>query len=154
MKDAKLILKSFIRLLGFTIFLNLVIWAISPIGGEMFNPPSDQNAINISEFSHVRFLLVFLWMGVNLCSAMSIMGGWFELSRQYRSSRQFSDVQKSLSTVVVGYAYCLPTSYGGSVTVAITPIGLEMAVWPIFRLLHPKLLIPWNAIDSYRFSKN
>jgi hypothetical protein len=47
-----------------------------------------------------------------------------------------------------------PVNYGGCITAYLGPGGLRLSVWPIFRLMHPPLLIPWDEITSVARSKS
>jgi hypothetical protein len=36
--------------------------------------------------------------------------------------------------------------YNGCLTIRVSPEGLYLAIWPLFRFAHPPLLIPWAAL--------
>jgi hypothetical protein len=39
-------------------------------------------------------------------------------------------------------------SYGGCVTVVLSPRGMAIALWAPFRLFHAPLFIPWQAVET------
>lgn len=45
------------------------------------------------------------------------------------------------------------TRYNNILSISITPQGLYLKVFPLFRLGHPPLLIPWSAFSPKRRSK-
>ena len=46
-----------------------------------------------------------------------------------------------------------PVNYGHCLTAYLGPSGLRLSVWPILRIKHPPLLIPWEEISSIKTKK-
>ena len=84
---------------------------------------------------------VFLWLGVNLGVAQ--LSGWGELSRCYRSGDPFEGrkwkFRRGQMRLLMKYSNCL--------TIGANPQGLYLAVFFLFRIGHPRLLVPWQDIS-------
>jgi hypothetical protein len=89
-------------------------------------------------------LLVALWCVVT--AAISHVGGWAILARQYRYSSEFMGekwrMQSGRMRWLMSYNNCL--TLGGNET------GLYLSVLSLFRFQHPPLLIPWPEISVSR----
>ena len=46
-----------------------------------------------------------------------------------------------------------PLSYGSCVTIQVSPEGLALSVFPLLRILHPSLTIPWSAVSECKEEK-
>lgn len=84
---------------------------------------------------------VGLWVAV--CFLLSIIGGWSRLAEHYRSQSDFSGTKWQLQSGRLGL-----TNYGNSLTIGANDDGLYLAVFPLFRVGHPPLWIPWREITT------
>lgn len=97
--------------------------------------------------SFVAWFVPLLLFGI-LPVLFSLLGGWHTLARRYRHRQplpegtRFTFVSMSLRRAGVP----IPASYRANVSVRLTSEGLALSVQFFLRLLHPPLLIPWQAI--------
>jgi hypothetical protein len=77
---------------------------------------------------------------------ISNLGGWASLAEQYRSREPFAvsrwSFQSGQFRWLAGYNNCL--------TVGANPHGLYLSIFPLFRIAHPPLFIPWREISVSR----
>lgn len=93
------------------------------------------------------FLMFFagLWISVSLL--LSWIGGWAALARSYPLATEFDGRRWRFRSVVVRHANPLRyTGYGSCVTLGANVRGLYLAVFPLFRIGHPPLFIPWADV--------
>jgi hypothetical protein len=95
------------------------------------------------------FPVVFAGAWFGLSGILSILGGWHTLAQSYRAPGGFiptaADRFRFKSIQLKAHPFA-PVNYGSCVTVGITEQGLYLAALPIFRFMHPPLLIPWREI--------
>jgi hypothetical protein len=70
--------------------------------------------------------------------------GWQRLARDYRVVAPPVGPQLRLDQLKVG-----PVSYGGIVTATLADEGLALRTSLLFRVGHPPLLIPWQALEPF-----
>ena len=94
------------------------------------------------------FALFFpaLWIGIGVF--LSRFGGWAALARSYRLTGEFCGGRRwRFRSVVVRQANPLRyASYGTGVTLGANVRGLCLAAFPLFRIGHPPLFIPWTDL--------
>ena len=94
-----------------------------------------------SEF--VDWLLRFVSLWVCASVGVSLIGGWFQLGRTYRARHALTGIKiRSGNTILrfgVGYE-------GGAVRFHVSEEGLGISVFPLVRILHPPLLVPWSEL--------
>jgi len=73
----------------------------------------------------------------------SRIGGWSRLAQRYAATQQPSGTIYSRQTAELGLM-----RYRSCLTVGMSPEGLYLKVWPMFRLGHPPLLIPWADVSQ------
>jgi hypothetical protein len=77
---------------------------------------------------------------------VSYVGGWASLAEQYRCAEPFTGpcwrFQNGRFRWLAGYNNCL--------TVGADPQGLFIGIFPLFRIAHPPLFIPWREISVTR----
>lgn len=103
----------------------------------------------------IALIVIPLFMGFwSLVIAMiSFVGGWHDLAKRFRredSTFRINDrpIEKySWASLKMGPAF-FPTNYGNCITVTLSDDGLGLQVMPLFRPLHPPLLIPWTSIET------
>jgi hypothetical protein len=83
---------------------------------------------------------VTLWLLVS--ALISFIGGWTKLAGTFRLDKPFVGQlwagQSGQMRWIAGYGNCL--------TVGCNPEGLYLATMPLFRFMHPPLLIPWSEV--------
>lgn len=96
-------------------------------------------------FYHNDLFTVFIFVGgwLLICCIGSVLGGWHEISKKYRrknvtNGRLFQYVTMYLSA----------GRYNHVLFVRVGQEGLDISVILPCRLLHPPLLIPWEAFES------
>lgn len=90
----------------------------------------------------VLFLITFPLMWAGVCFLISRFG-WSKLAAHFRTEMAPEGQQFSMVTGRVAHA-----NYNSVLTVGITPQGLYLSVMFLFRVGHPPLLIPWQAIKD------
>ena len=102
--------------------------------------------------SSAAALVAFAVVSVLIGSALAGAGGWRALAVRYPApSTPPADEERyrfsSLRTAggVIGMA-----TYGSCVTVGVSERGISLALWAPFRLFHPSLLVPWDAVAECR----
>jgi hypothetical protein len=89
-------------------------------------------------------LLVAFWLAI--CGVLSLMSGWYELSQRFKSSEHIDGERFSLRSGAIGWGV-FPVSYGNCLFVTVGPEGIGLSILFPFRFLHPRLLMPWAAIE-------
>jgi len=91
-------------------------------------------------------ILALVGIGVLSLTAVSRFGGWTALAEQFRCQESFSgpcwNFQCGQFRWLAKYNNCL--------TVGADPRGLFLWVFPLFRIGHPPLFIPWREISVSR----
>jgi hypothetical protein len=90
---------------------------------------------------YIPIYFVCLWSGVSLM--VSLIGGWFELGRAYRAVTPFRGNRWHLQDACLRFL----TSYRGALTVGANAEGFYASVFPLFRIGHPPLFIPWQDVS-------
>ena len=88
--------------------------------------------------------LVTLWLVVS--AIVSYMSGWFALSELYRTRAPFDGAKWRWQSAHMRWL----THYNNVLTLGATQESLYLAVMPLFRFMHPPLLVPWNEIRVRR----
>jgi hypothetical protein len=78
-----------------------------------------------------------------ICAGLAHFAGWRSLARLYRASTPFQGRRFHFSSAQFGGW----VGYNGSFTPGADHTGLFIAVWPIFRICHPPLMVPWSEIQ-------
>ena len=74
--------------------------------------------------------------------SLSMFGGWFALARKFRCENEFEGKKFRFCSAYMRF-FC---HYGSVLTLGTASTGLYMAIFPIFRVGHPPLLIPWSEV--------
>lgn len=104
-------------------------------------------------------IFLFFWGGV--MASISIVGGWHNLAKLFRQEETTFRVSNGSDGRVEKFRWSslkmgpkfFPTNYGNCITVTLSDDGIGLKVMPLFRPLHPPLLIPWSAIESIETGK-
>ena len=96
-------------------------------------------------------LFLGFWSLVMMIAAR--VGGWHTLANRYRREetafriRDGKTEQYRWASLTLG-PRLFRMNYGNCVTVTLGDDGLGLQVMPLFRPMHPPLLIPWTSIES------
>lgn len=102
----------------------------------------------------VLFLLFFVGLWCAICCILSLSSGWYALSKTYsrRTTTPTPGQTFGMSSMSVRSASslfgALPARYNNCLSITVGQQGIDISMFPLWRLLHPPLLIPWNAIES------
>ena len=88
--------------------------------------------------------LIGLWLLIS--AIVSYIGGWFSLSRAFCAPDEFKGPKWKFQSGRMRWG----TNYGSILTLGANQDGLYLAVMPLFRFMHPHLLVPWNEIKVRR----
>lgn len=93
------------------------------------------------------FPLFFVAVWLLVMTILATLGGWRALGRRYPDpgNAAVGDLQRLPGSSI--RMTPVPVSYRGCVTLMLSSAGLHLRVMPIFRFLHPPLLIPWSEIE-------
>ena len=95
-----------------------------------------------NQFLRVLLEVAYVWITISFL--LSIIGGWFSLSRRYKSPRTYYEDRYSFQSAAFRYV----VSYNRCLTIGGDEQGLHMSVMLPFRLFHPPIYIPWNDITK------
>ena len=90
------------------------------------------------------FPLIFFIFWIAICMLLSIISGWKSLSADYRANFPFNGKKFRMKSGSMRWG----TNYGGCLTIGANKEGLYLAIFPIFRIYHPPLFIPWEDIST------
>jgi hypothetical protein len=108
------------------------------------HPPVGNQWIMEWLVNHPPFFVVFFAAGWALSTyAVSLLSGWNRLSKRFRYrgpyySEKWSFQSARMRTLI---------GFGNALTLGADESGLYMAVFPLFRIGCPPLLIPWSEIS-------
>ena len=95
-------------------------------------------------FNHPPFLaLAFAAQAALGFYILALMSGWNRLSKRFRNKETFYGETWSFQSARMRSLI----SFGSALTMGADESGLYMAVFPLFRLCHPPLLIPWSEVS-------
>jgi len=92
-------------------------------------------------------IFIFFWVAVSCL--ISLLGGWFALSKRFPPNDNIGSILSSFSwrslnlNNIAGYSSC--------VNIKITEIGLFLKTSIIFSVLHKPIFIPWYEIDNLEY---
>ncbi len=95
-------------------------------------------------FNHPPFLVAFAAAACALTFyVLAVIDGWLILSKRFRFKGSFyGEVWPFQSGRMRFYVH-----FASSLSVGADESGLYLAVFPLFRLWHPPLLIPWSEVS-------
>lgn len=85
--------------------------------------------------------LAAIWCLVSL--AVSKLGGWYLLAKQFPAFDAPTGRCFRVQRGKVGLA-----AYNGCLTIHSAAEGFYLSVWPLFRIGHQTLFIPWDAVQN------
>lgn len=96
------------------------------------------------------FLIFFVCLWCFICFFISILGGWFSLSRRFRAHTMPYGETKSAGPLFYGVKMRLRVSYGNVIRLTVATDALYISILFPFRIGHPPLCIPWSEIQMRR----
>jgi hypothetical protein len=89
------------------------------------------------------FAIFFFALWALVSFIISMASGWNVLSRRFYCAKgTFRGETRTFQSARMGFL----TNYGSCLSIGADQSGLYMSIFPIFRLGHPPLLIPWGEI--------
>jgi len=92
------------------------------------------------------FALYFIAVWTLVSYIIALLSGWIVLSRRFRVSGAFFSYQWPFQSVRMRTPL---GTYSNCANFGADDGGLYMAVFPIFRIGHPPLFIPWSEIQVF-----
>ena len=92
------------------------------------------------------FLPAFVVFFMAICGALSLAGGWYRLGERFKSDASIDGERFRFRSAAIGWGM-FPVSYGGCLFATVGPKGFALSVLFPFRFLHPRLVIPWSAVE-------
>ena len=93
------------------------------------------------------FLPFFAVMWIGISGLLSYFGGWAILARKFEATETVDGERFRFVSGLMGYRF-FPVSYGNCLFVTVTPTGLYLSIFFLFRFQSPPLFISWSAVDS------
>ena len=113
-------------------------------------PDEMSNFLVNSPYGFAAGFLVFLTLWCIVCFMISLLSGWFSLSRRFRKQSAPYGETRSIglffSTVKMRYW----SNYSGVVRMTAADDALYLSVFFTIRAGHPPLRIPWNEVQFSR----
>ena len=94
------------------------------------------------------FASFFLCLWLIISAGVALGGGWFSLSKQFRSDGPVEGEHFRFASGSIGRWPFPVSSYGGCLFLTVNDQGLRLSVLFLFRFLSPPLFIPWAAVQS------
>jgi hypothetical protein len=102
----------------------------------------DQHPAVFAAIFPIYFLCLWFLVG----AILSLVGGWFSLSKRYRTRVPFNGAQWRGRSGQMRWL----TNYNRVLTLGASQEGLYLACMFLFRFMHPPLLLPWSEIKVRR----
>lgn len=92
----------------------------------------------------VAFLLFpVVWCA--MCYGLGRFSGWARLAERFQAPGRFEGPTSPFCSANMGAGF-QPVNYGTCLTLGADASGLYLDVFPLFRVGHPPLLIPWREV--------
>jgi hypothetical protein len=92
--------------------------------------------------------LFFVGLWVTICLVLSLLGGWRRVAHQYPGRTSPSGKCFRMQSGSFGWV-----NYGNCLNIQTSAEGIDVAIMLPFRLGHPPLFIPWEAVENPRVRK-
>jgi hypothetical protein len=104
--------------------------------------------MNEAFFVPVIFLIFpFFWCFI--CYLISRFGGWHELAEKFEDNRQHEGQKFYMKSGGLSSGWP-PASYNNMLNATVTASGFQLKVFPLFRVGHPPLFLPYARISECR----
>lgn len=77
-----------------------------------------------------------------ILTIISRLGGWAALARHYRDNQPAVGRAFHMQSARFGWM-----DYNGCLTIHVSDGGIRLALFPLFRIAHPTLLLPWSELQ-------
>ena|SRR5271165_1882121 len=94
------------------------------------------------------FIPVFVVFWLVLTGLLSILGGWYTLSKQFQTSTSIDGQQFRFASGSFGRHPFPVTAYGNCLFVTVADTGFRIAIVFPFRFLSPPIFVPWEAVAA------
>ena len=94
-------------------------------------------------------MFIGLWIGVS--AMISIMGGWFWISRKFPLPNDDNAIIEKLSWNSMNLNYL--SAYGSCVNIKIIRDGIILSTSFIIRPFHSPIFIPWESMEDFKYYK-
>jgi hypothetical protein len=94
------------------------------------------------------FIPFFLCLWLALSAALALAGGWFSLSREFRSEETIEGERFRFASGSLGQWPFPVTAYGSCLFLTVNRSGFRLSILFVFRFLSPPLFVPWSAVKS------
>ena len=112
-----------------------------------FSTDSLDDEKNIVPFpDSVWFLPAFVVFWLAICGVLSLLSGWYHLAERFKSDELIDGERFRFRSGSIGWG-TFPVNYGGCLFATVGPKGFALSVLFPFRFLHPRLVIPWSAVE-------
>ncbi len=91
----------------------------------------------------ILFIVFFITLWNFVVFLIAVIGGWLRLAQHYRAQADFEGTKWPMQSGYMGLS-----RYRGVLTIGANSQGLYLAVFPLFRIAHPPLFIPWSDITT------
>jgi hypothetical protein len=92
------------------------------------------------------FIVFFVALWCLILFLISVVSGWHSLARRFRCTREFARDAWTFRSAYMRYL----SHYGTCLSFGADSSGLYLSVFPIFRVGHPPLFIPWSEVTVTR----
>lgn len=99
--------------------------------------------MSVNLLNPILIPLYFAGFWIFISFLISLIGGWHELARVYAAEQPFEGEGWSMQDAGLRFF----TSYHNVLKIGANADGFYMAVFPLFRVGHPPLFIPWRDIS-------
>ncbi len=96
------------------------------------------------ELFRFAFPVLFVAMWVAISVGLARAGGWHAVAQHYASTGSFEGKRFRFCSGRFGRV----VGYNGALITDADPFGLYLAVWPIFRIGHCPLFVPWTELTA------
>ena len=97
----------------------------------------------------IGFPILFAALWSFVCWLLSILGGWSRMAERFATTEPPSGQRFAGQTGRAGLS-----NDNSVLTIHVSPSGLRLDVFPLFRIGHKPLLIPWPEIHEARTHTN
>ncbi|MDB5811558.1 MAG: hypothetical protein JWN94_3680 [Betaproteobacteria bacterium] len=94
----------------------------------------------------IWFVLSFIVFWLVICGLLAFAGGWRELAARFKSDSPLEGEQFRFEWIAVGSGL-FPVAYRNCVFATVGPQAFSISLLWLFRFLHPRLVIPWSAVE-------
>jgi hypothetical protein len=94
------------------------------------------------------FIPFFLSLWLAISAVLALAGGWFSLSREFRSDETIEGERFRFASGSLGLWPFPVTAYGSCLFLTVNSSGFRLSILFVFRFLSPPLFIPWSAVKT------